>query len=106
MEPLEDFEHRHDLEGSPVQFFAFRQINVSVFPHGGLVFFATSPRTDILQSPSFISHRVGANIAGNGEGDCWRARQTGKGIRSNSRSQQEQGWGRGRSDSAMRTALG
>ena len=26
MEPLEDFEHRHDLEGSPVPFFAFRQI--------------------------------------------------------------------------------
>ena len=26
--PLEDFEHRHDLAGSPVQFFAFRQINV------------------------------------------------------------------------------
>lgn len=66
------------------------------FHMAGLVFFATSPRTDILQSPSFISHRVGANIAGNGEGDCWRARQTGRESGAIPGANRNRGGGRGR----------
>lgn len=91
VEPLEDFEQRHDLEGASVQSLACRQINVSIFPVGGLVSFATSPRTETLQSPSFIFHSVGANIAGSGQGDRCRARKTRKGIKCNSGGRQAQG---------------